>query len=155
MLIKIPKCFYNSTMHEEQVFIHFFLIFVEASLCTPNPCENNGTCILEQPSFKCNCTPEYEGKRCETGKLMISAYVQAGFPCRDHTPNFGCSHKPIDLSPKFSKFRITVALTNGQLDWASRPQRFWLVPNHVSFTWNYLQFPRAIAMLKTNNTVHW
>ena len=64
-------------MHEEQVFIHFFLIFVEATLCTPNPCENNGTCMLEQPSFKCNCTPEYEGKRCETGKLIDDKCVRA------------------------------------------------------------------------------
>ena len=76
VFVKIPAGLYKSTMHKEQViYLIVFFILVEASPCTPNPCENNGLCILEQSSFKCNCTPEYEGERCETGKLR-NAYVQ-------------------------------------------------------------------------------
>ena len=50
----------------------FFLYsFLDAGPCLPNPCENNGTCGEINSKFSCNCTPEFEGERCESGTKSI------------------------------------------------------------------------------------
>jgi hypothetical protein len=37
--------------------------------CTPNPCQNNGTCTTFNKSIViCNCTNFYDGEFCETSK---------------------------------------------------------------------------------------
>ena len=51
---------------------YFFLYsFLDAGPCLPNPCENNGTCGEINSKFSCNCTPEFEGERCESGTKSI------------------------------------------------------------------------------------
>ncbi len=33
--------------------------------CSPNPCENGGTCSVDGENFVCTCPPEWTGERCE------------------------------------------------------------------------------------------
>ena len=33
--------------------------------CLENPCQNNGRCLKDENTFKCNCTSGYVGDRCE------------------------------------------------------------------------------------------
>ncbi|KAG8185153.1 hypothetical protein JTE90_005132 [Oedothorax gibbosus] len=35
--------------------------------CSMNPCGNGGRCVVEENSFKCDCTPPFSGKTCEEG----------------------------------------------------------------------------------------
>src|SRR5690606_1392004 len=42
--------------------------------CTPNPCQNGGTCIDGVDDFSCECTPEWGGELCEDN------------PCDDGNP---------------------------------------------------------------------
>ena len=35
-------------------------------MCTPNPCENNGTCTVKNGIVQCECLPCFTGNRCET-----------------------------------------------------------------------------------------
>ena len=37
------------------------------NLCKPNPCMNDGMCILSGGSFRCQCQG-YEGPHCETSQ---------------------------------------------------------------------------------------
>ena len=37
--------------------------------CTPNPCENGGTCIDGVASYKCTCVAGFTGHNCFTSKL--------------------------------------------------------------------------------------
>jgi len=37
-----------------------------ADECLSNPCRNNGTCILGNSQFICNCLGGYTGDMCET-----------------------------------------------------------------------------------------
>ena len=41
---------------------------LEINKCDSNPCENGATCENKVNAFKCKCTSNYEGKRCEIGK---------------------------------------------------------------------------------------
>ena len=33
--------------------------------CSPNPCQNEGTCTYESNTFTCRCPPGYTGMSCE------------------------------------------------------------------------------------------
>lgn len=40
----------------------------ELDPCTPDPCQNGGACsVIEESSFECNCTENFQGDRCEIG----------------------------------------------------------------------------------------
>ena len=58
------------------------LLFLEEDECTPNPCKNNGKCLLNavedeslglemndtsESAYICVCPPGFTGKLCETG----------------------------------------------------------------------------------------
>ena len=38
------------------------------NLCSPNPCQNMGTCAEMSPGFNCTCLPGFTGKLCDQGK---------------------------------------------------------------------------------------
>ncbi len=35
--------------------------------CTPNPCQNNGICNINNNQLTCTCDPNYTGLQCEQG----------------------------------------------------------------------------------------
>lgn len=41
--------------------------FVE-SLCSPNPCGSNGSCVENNSGFKCVCDVSHTGRLCQTGQ---------------------------------------------------------------------------------------
>lgn len=49
----------------------------DAGPCSPNPCENNGTCFQGASNLVyCNCTSEFEGERCESGKQLSLSVIE-------------------------------------------------------------------------------
>ena len=40
---------------------------LEISACSPNPCGNDGTCTEDGKTFRCTCTPAFEGTTCRSG----------------------------------------------------------------------------------------
>ena len=38
----------------------------ETNNCSPNPCQNNGTCVDDGVNFSCNCAPGFTGEKCGT-----------------------------------------------------------------------------------------
>lgn len=46
------------------VFVHF-LVFIEQSMCHPNPCKNLGICTELEREYECTCQPGYKGINCE------------------------------------------------------------------------------------------
>ena len=50
----------------------------QTSLCEPNPCENNGSCDIDEFQLPfCTCPDTFTGKYCETEKIIID-------PCNGH-----------------------------------------------------------------------
>ena len=39
---------------------------VNINECSPNPCQNGGTCTDDINSYTCSCVPGYNGTSCET-----------------------------------------------------------------------------------------
>lgn len=50
-----------------QKFIYIFL-FTDIDECASAPCQNGGTCVNLEDSFKCECPPAWEGNVCQFGK---------------------------------------------------------------------------------------
>ena len=42
--------------------------------CVPNPCQNGGSCIFDEPTgtFHCACPPGYTGRTCDIGEHRLS-----------------------------------------------------------------------------------
>ncbi|XP_063425986.1 adhesive plaque matrix protein 2-like [Mytilus trossulus] len=64
--------------------------FGSGSSCSPNPCLHGGTCSKAGSSFKCDCSADRRGSRCETEPCnpdpcvhgtCIKSDVAAGFRC--------------------------------------------------------------------------
>ncbi|XP_029657723.1 neurogenic locus notch homolog protein 2-like [Octopus sinensis] len=50
---------------------------VQIDNCSPNPCQNNGTCINHVNSFTCQCLSQYTGLHCEQ---IEQKYSKSSFP---------------------------------------------------------------------------
>lgn len=46
--------------------------FVDVDECASAPCQNGGTCVDEEDSFRCECPLAWEGNICQFGKLYIT-----------------------------------------------------------------------------------
>jgi hypothetical protein len=44
--------------------------------CAPNPCQNGGSCVFDEPSgsFRCYCPSGYTGRTCDIGKLIWTRF---------------------------------------------------------------------------------
>uniref|UniRef100_UPI0037E98D05 von Willebrand factor A domain-containing protein 2 n=1 Tax=Semicossyphus pulcher TaxID=241346 RepID=UPI0037E98D05 len=64
-MISVPS--YEDLKYFEDVLVQMLCSEVKkpVNLCKPNPCMNDGTCILTGGSFRCQCQG-YEGPHCET-----------------------------------------------------------------------------------------
>uniref|UniRef100_A0A672JGS5 von Willebrand factor A domain containing 2 n=2 Tax=Salarias fasciatus TaxID=181472 RepID=A0A672JGS5_SALFA len=64
-MISVPS--YEDLKYFEDVLVQMLCSEVKkaVNLCKPNPCMNNGTCILSGGSFRCQCQG-FEGPHCET-----------------------------------------------------------------------------------------
>ncbi|KAK5850882.1 hypothetical protein PBY51_001720 [Eleginops maclovinus] len=71
-MITVP--FYEDLKYFEDVLVQMLCSEVKkpVNLCKPNPCMNDGTCILSGGSFRCQCQG-YEGPHCETKSIRPSS----------------------------------------------------------------------------------
>ena len=76
-------------------FVHTLRIFLvfQVDVCSPNPCQHNGTCFPNDASFICNCQPGVTGPHCETPTVVD---VCLSNPCRN-----GGSCEPAGLRSVF------------------------------------------------------
>ncbi|XP_078383686.1 uncharacterized protein LOC144666194 isoform X4 [Oculina patagonica] len=52
-----------------------------ASVCSPNPCQNGGSCSINGHSFDCSCTKGFKGKHCEINNPCIPNPCNNGGTC--------------------------------------------------------------------------
>lgn len=52
-----------------------FVLFVVASFCYPNPCENGGICSEDDVTFKCSCAKGFTGSTCEGMSFLFCRCV--------------------------------------------------------------------------------
>lgn len=73
------KCTKEITNHWKcltvQIFVYFIHYITELVNCTPNPCQNNGTCNKSGNSFNCTCKQGYNGPVCDNSKYHASLIV--------------------------------------------------------------------------------
>ncbi|XP_042364053.1 von Willebrand factor A domain-containing protein 2 [Plectropomus leopardus] len=71
-MIAVPS--YEDLKYFEDVLVQMLCSEVKkpVNLCKPNPCMNDGTCILSGGSFRCQCRG-YEGPHCETRSSRSSS----------------------------------------------------------------------------------
>ena len=62
---KVVIC--TDIMKVTSVLANLIQRFQPTERCTPNPCNNGGTCVSTDEGFKCVCKPQYAGQLCETG----------------------------------------------------------------------------------------
>ena len=51
-------------------------MFVEIDECSPNPCQNGGSCTDMVNGYSCTCAAGYTGNDCETGEQRFCMVVQ-------------------------------------------------------------------------------
>ncbi|KAL3266100.1 hypothetical protein HHI36_010286 [Cryptolaemus montrouzieri] len=56
---------------------------VKLSFCSPNPCQNNGTCVNERSSFRCMCPQPFFGSKCEEKRSSDYIIAFEGFKTSD------------------------------------------------------------------------
>ena len=63
-------------------------ICMEINECTPNPCENGGTCIDLMNAYSCECVPGYTDDNCATS--IDSCTCENGGTCRSGSGAVTC-----------------------------------------------------------------
>ena len=43
--------------------------------CFSSPCLNNGVCVDENTSYRCECRPGYSGNNCQNCNLFMKMYL--------------------------------------------------------------------------------
>ena len=67
-------------------YVNFNYNFIEdGDECSPNPCQNGGTCTDSISNYTCSCPIDWLGRNCE-----IPCPCQNGGSCIDHTPSCSC-----------------------------------------------------------------
>lgn len=56
--------------------------------CSPNPCQNRGSCISNTNGYKCICLAGYYGTRCQSGKFFIVTNLGQLLRLANGFPNF-------------------------------------------------------------------
>lgn len=60
-------------MFDAQLTGYLQALFVtDIDECASAPCQNGGTCIDQEDSFKCECPQAWEGNVCQFGKLFVN-----------------------------------------------------------------------------------
>ena len=62
------KCFHLMKSSWDRWYLNFCL-FLDIDDCSPNPCQNGGTCEDLVNGFNCQCVPGFVGKQCDNSKL--------------------------------------------------------------------------------------
>ncbi|XP_028331272.1 von Willebrand factor A domain-containing protein 2 isoform X2 [Gouania willdenowi] len=71
-MISVPS--YEDLKYHEDVLVQMLCSEVKkpVNLCRPNPCMNDGVCVLSGGSFRCQCQG-HEGPHCETKSSRVSS----------------------------------------------------------------------------------
>lgn len=67
----VSPCITLSTYSSWRSRILSRTFFVDKNECLSEPCENNGTCINSQGSYKCDCNNGWTGKDCIEGNIVL------------------------------------------------------------------------------------
>ena len=49
----------------------FSFYVLDIDECTSEPCQNGGTCIAENNTYKCMCATGFNGQNCDNGKFFL------------------------------------------------------------------------------------
>lgn len=49
----------------------FALYVIDKDECSPNPCQNDGSCFDEVDNYTCECAAGFTGTDCETGNYFL------------------------------------------------------------------------------------
>ena len=69
---------------------------VDIDECSPDPCQNGGTCTDGINSYNCSCIVGYTGNSCETNMDDCSPNpCQNGGTCADKINDYNCTCNPV------------------------------------------------------------
>ncbi len=79
---------YTESVSKIYLFL-FTCLFVFS--CSPNPCHNNGRCMLNEGSYQCFCLPGFSGINCTIDiNECASSPCQHGATCQDLIADISC-----------------------------------------------------------------
>ena len=57
------------------MLFYIYIITVDMNDCSPNPCQNGGTCTDKVAGFNCECTAGYNGDNCKNSKFTYKGII--------------------------------------------------------------------------------